>query len=330
MDRRWVVALDVGATHVSAGLVSNHGDITDKQEMITQPEGETRPFRVRLTELTAGLVETARERKINLAGIAVGAPGIVDTDKGVLVVAGNIPEFLGLPLGPDFTEEFGLPVQLENDVNAQAVGEMVFGVARGKKNFILLTIGTDLGGGIIIDGKLHRGAHFIAAEFGHITLELAGKPCVCGGMGCARELVSGAGLADRARNSLTDDSAVVKLAGSRSTLNARHVFAAARAEAPEALEIIEEFSRRFGAVIANVMKVLDPELVVIAGEIIRHENQIISRIVHWTREYYFPMPQLPDFRLSELTKETAVLGPAACFFTAHGIGTGRQHGKAES
>ena len=323
MDRKWVAALDVGATHVSVGLVSNQGDIRDKHEMMTRPAGETRPFRARLTELAAGLLDRARADKIAPVGIAVGAPGIVDTDKGVLVVAGNIPEFLGLPLGPDFTEEFGLPVQLENDVNAQAVGEMLFGVARGKKNFILLTIGTDLGGGIIIDGKLHRGARFIAAEFGHMTLELEGNPCVCGGVGCARELVSGAGLADRARNTLTDDSSVVRDAGGRAAVTARHVFKAAREGVPEAEELVEEFSRRFGAVIANVMKVLDPELVIMAGEILRHENQIISRIVHWTREYYFPMPQLPDFRLSELTKETAVLGPAACFFVAHDIETGR-------
>jgi glucokinase len=327
MDEKWVIAVDLGATHVSAGLVSQSGEIRDQREIMTRESADQPPLRIRLIKLCAELLAVAAERGLKPAGIAVGVPGIVDTDKGVLVAAGNLPELFGLPLGPELMEEFGLPTRIENDVNAQAVGELVFGVARGVKDFVLFSIGTDLGGGIVIDGKLHRGAHMIAAEFGHMTLDPDGAPCVCGGCGCVREYVSGAGIADKARAKLTERSRVLEsVHGDRDRITARHLFQAADQGDPEALSLVEEFAKRFGAGIADVMKVLDPELVVLAGEICRSEPQLINRIIHWTRHFYFPLPQLPGFRVSELTKETAVLGPAAAFFVFHGIPAGPEHG----
>lgn len=324
---KWVVAVDVGATHVSGGLVSTAGEIRSRREIKTH-DPEDKPLRDRLFAFVSGLKGRAAKARIKPAGVAVGAPGIVDSDRGVLVAAGNLPELFGLPLGDELSEEVGLPVLVENDVNAQAVGEMVFGVARGVKNFVLFSIGTDLGGGIVIDGKVHRGAHHIAAEFGHLTLDLEGRPCVCGGQGCAREYVSGGGMAERARELLGDGSEVVKKAkGRRDRITAESVWSAAADGDAEAKSLVEEFARRFGAVVANVMKVLDPEMVVLAGEVCRREPRLIGEVVHWTRHYYFPIPQLPDFRVSELSKETSMLGPAAAFFVEKGFHAGAERGR---
>ncbi|MFO8056041.1 MAG: ROK family protein [bacterium] len=324
MRTTWVMALDVGATHMTGALVSSKGEIRSPLEAATR--GENGSVKERIMNMAEGLVEAAKTKRLKPAGIAVGVPGIVDAEKGVLVAAGNLPELFGVPLGPELEEEFELPALLENDVNAQTMGETVFGVARGVNNFVLFSIGTDLGGGIVINGRLLRGAHHIAAEFGHMTIELFGEPCVCGGQGCAREWVSGQGLADKARQSLSDDSEALKpVHGKRDKLTARHVFKAAAREDEESEKLIEEFSRRFGAVVANVMKVLDPEMIVMAGKVCRTEPRLISQVVKWTRHYYFPIPQLPDFRVSELTKETAVLGPAAAFFLERGIDASPEH-----
>jgi glucokinase len=318
-NQKWVVAMDVGGTHVSAGLVSQSGEIRDKREIMSRGPEDDKPLRERIFDLVRGLLKKARAKKQKVAGIAAGVPGIVDVEKGVLVAASNLPELFGVPLGPELTEEFGLPAHIENDVNARAVGELVFGVARGVKNFALFSIGTDLGGGMVVGGRLLRGAHNIAAEYGHMTLEVDGGQCMCGGFGCAREYVSGAGIADRSREFLTEESEVIKLAeGDRNNVTAKMVFEAARNKDGEAQKLVEEFVKRFGAIIANVMNVFDPEMVVLAGEIVRKEPQLINDIVHWTRHYYFPIPRLPDFRVSELTKETAVLGPAAAFFLERG------------
>ncbi len=313
MKTAWVISLDVGATGTSAALVSSQGEIEAQREQPTR--GEDGSVRQGIINLAADLVRYAEKERIKPAGIAAGVPGIVDSDRGVLVAAGNLPELFGVPLGTELEGELGLPALLENDVNARTLGEMVFGVARGVRNFVLFSIGTDLGGGIVIDGRLHRGARHIAAEFGHMTLELHGNPCVCGGQGCAREWVSGEGLAEKGRELLNEDSEDLKpVSGNREDLTASHIFRAADKGDKEAQEHIEEFARRFGAVVANVMKMLDPEMVVMAGEVCRSEPELISTVVKWTRHYYFPIPQLPDFRVSELTKQTAVLGPAAAFF----------------
>lgn len=323
MNKKWVITLDVGATHVSAALVNTVGEIRDPREILAHDPADPAPLRLRLRKLAGDMLARARKAGRTPVGIAVGCPGIVDSKEGVLVVAGNLPELFGVPLGPELAEEFGLPVSLENDVNARAVGEMVFGVARGHGNFVLFSIGTDLGGGIVIDGRLHRGAHMVEAEFGHLTMNPDGPPCVCGGCGCAREWVSGAGLADMARSRLSDNSPMLReVQGDRAKITAPMVFAAGREGDPEAAALVEEFARRFGVVIANVMKVLDPELVVLAGEVCRAEPQVITRIIHWVRHYYFPLPQLPGFRVSEFTKESAVLGPAAAFFAEHNTPAG--------
>ncbi len=330
MSGQWVIALDAGATHISGGLVSSRGEIRLKQEIMTRPNDPEGPLKQRIVEFITRLHRQAGEQGIGpVAGVAAGVPGIVDTENGVLVVAGNIPELFGFPLAKEVEKALGLPVHVENDVNAQAVGELTFGAARGVSSFALFSIGTDLGGAMVVRGRVQRGAHNLAAEYGHITLDLDGERCNCGGQGCASRYVSGAGMAEKARAALSENSVLIRsLHGRREELTAQMVFEHAESGDAQAKEVVERFALRFGAVIANVMKVLDPEMVVLAGAIIKNWPAVIERIVEWTRHYYFPVPELPEFRVSELTKETAVLGPAAAFFVERGISPGwkRDHG----
>ena len=308
----YILGIDIGATHTSFGVVSKKGEIFFP-EVLERKEGRD-SLVSRLLERAQNIIETARAEGKPPLGIGIGSPGIVDSQNGIVVAAGNIPELFGARLKDIFEEKFSLPVFVENDVNALALGEMLFGVAKGRKNFVVFSLGTDLGGGIVIDGRLHRGANFIAAEFGHLTLDLSGKQCVCGGFGCGREYVSGAGLAERGRELLRDDSLALKLAGGkRDALKAEHIFQAWRQKDPGSTQLIEEFGKRFGALVSNVMKVLDPERVIIAGEVCRQEPEIMNLVVKWTRHFYFPIPRLPEFCLSRFSKQESVLGPVAAF-----------------
>ncbi len=318
MSRRQVLAVDIGAGHVTAGVVSRRGKILSSQTMATVDPDRPGSLIARIEQLIASQLERAQAGKIAVAGLGIGSPGIVNSALGVVVAAGNLPELFGAHLGERFGRAFSLPVVVENDVNALALGEMLFGVARGQKNFIVLALGTDLGGGIVQRGKLISGSNFIAAEFGHLTQDLHGKKCVCGGVGCVREWVSGAGLAERARELLPEDSKAIALSGARARLTAREVFQAAEQGDPSAAELVDEFGRRFGALVSNVMKVLDPEVVVLGGEVCRSEPQLMNLVARWTRHYYFPIPKLPEFRLSQFSKATAILGPAAAFLVEHG------------
>ncbi len=314
----YVLGIDIGASHCSLALVSAEGKIFFPE--LIESKSEEAFLLDRLVLASRKILEKAKQERKKVVGIGIGSPGIVDSEKGIVVVAGNLPELFGAPLRQIFQQEFGLEVQVENDVNALALGEMVFGVAKGQKNFVVFALGTDLGGGIVIDGRLLRGAHFIASEFGHLTLDLEGERCICGGYGCARQWASGGGLAERAREELPGESLVLKLAGGeREKITAREVFQAWKKGDIYAERLIENFGKHLGALIANVMKVLDPEMVVLAGEVCRTEPEILNLVVRWTRHYYFPIPSLPEFRLSQFSKQQAVLGPVAGFLVEKGF-----------
>ncbi len=315
---QYILGIDIGASRTSFGLVSLEGKIFHPEIITSKVEGKLLADRV--LEVAAGILDRAKAEGKKVLGIGIGCPGIVNSAEGMVVAAGNLPELFGARLRDIFAQKFRLPVFLENDVNADAVGEMVFGVARGQKNFVVFSLGTDLGGGIVADGRLHRGANFIAAEFGHLTLDLSGRQCVCGGYGCAREYVSGAGLADRGREELPIGSLALQMVGGdREKLTSKEIFAAWQKGDPDATRLVDEFGKRFGALVANVMKVLDPELVVLAGGVCRAVPELVNLVVRWTRHYYFPIPKLPEFCLSRFTKEDAVLGPAAVFMIEHKI-----------
>ena len=312
MSRKWVLGIDIGATHCSLGLVSPEGEIASS--CLIETRQKERGLIEGLLEESEYIINQADKQGAELLGIGIGSPGIVDSDKGIVIVAGNIPELFGARLGELFSQKFHLPTVVENDVNALAMGEMLFGVAKAQKNFIVFALGTDLGGGIVIDGRLYRGAHYIASEFGHLTLDLEGERCICGGYGCARQWASGEGLAEQARKELPGDSLALKLVnGEREKITAQEVFQAWKEKDIYAERLIEEFGRHLGALIANVMKVLDPEMVVLAGEVCRNEPEILNLVVRWTRHYYFPLPSLPEFRLSQFSKNQAILGPVAVF-----------------
>jgi len=311
-----ILGIDIGATHTSFGLVSSRGKILLSD--VLERKGSPEPLVNRMVETAGKMMAAAKEKGKIPAGIGIGSPGIVDSKSGMVVAAGNLPELFGARLKDIFHQKFHLPVFVENDVNALALGEMLFGVAKGRKDFVVFALGTDLGGGIVLDGKLHRGANFIAAEFGHLNMDLEGNPCVCGGCGCGREWLSGAGLEERGRECLPEDSLALKLAGGKENLKAIHIFQAWQKGAPGAGQMIEKFGRRFGAMISNVMKVLDPEVVILAGEVCRQEPEVMNLVVKWTRHYYFPIPKLPEFCLSAFSKQEAVLGPVATFLVEHG------------
>ena len=307
-----MLGIDIGASRTGFGLVSLSGEIFYPEMIESKVEGSL--LVDRLLEISEKILARAGAEQKKVLGIGIGSPGIVNSKEGIVIAAGNLPELFGARLAEIFHQKFGLPVQVENDVNADALGEMLFGAAKGRKNFVVFALGTDLGGGIVIDGRLYRGANFIAAEFGHLTLDLSGKRCVCGGYGCAREYVSGAGLAEQGREELPGESLALKMAGGdREKLTSQEIFQAWQKGDLYAERLVDEFGRRFGALVANVMKVLDPELVILAGGVSRAVPEMINLVVRWTRHYYFPIPKLPEFTLSRFSKEESVLGPAAVF-----------------
>ncbi len=261
------IGVDVGGTKIAAAVVTEDGAIVRRGRRDTpsqDPAGIVEAIREMVTELRSG--GTGDEE---VTAIGVAAAGFVDKSHSTVVFAPNLA-WRDEPLRDRVMSATGLPVTVENDANAAAWGEFRFGAGRKADDMVLVTIGTGLGGGIVVDGRLLRGGFGMAAEIGHLRVVPDGRRCGCGNRGCWEQYGSGNALASQARE-LAASGAVtalrlLELAGGRADLiTGQLVTNAANEGDPAAVELLEELGRWVGEGIASLAAVLDPELVVIGG-----------------------------------------------------------------
>jgi glucokinase len=189
-------------------------------------------------------------------------------------------------------EIYGLPVQIENDANAVALGEHRYGAGRGVANLVYLTISTGIGGGLILDGQLRRGEHGLAGEIGHMVVRPNGPDCTCGNRGCLEALASGLAIADRARLALAHcaGSAMLRLAGDNpQAITAEIVFRAAMAGDPAAAWLIEQVAEDLGLALAMLASIVDPGRIILGGGVAKAGEQLLRPVRSVFRRYAFPM-----------------------------------------
>ena len=263
MSHGLAIGVDAGGTKVAALLVdcADGGRILDRRHVDTpagDAEATTRTIIATVRELMAG-----RE---DVVAIGVGAAGMVDLD-GVLRFAPNVA-WREFPLAARVREAAGLPTTVDNDANVAAWGEFRFGAGKGSTDMLLLTVGTGIGGGIVIGGKLFRGAHGFAAEVGHIIVEPGGPLCGCGNLGCWEQVASGRAIDRLGRAAAREhpEARFVELAGGDpERVTGPAVTAAAKEGDALATGILAEVGRRLGEGLAGLVNVLDPDVVVIGG-----------------------------------------------------------------
>jgi glucokinase len=250
MQPRYAIGLDLGGTDVKAGLVSGRGEVTHFLRLPSRAgEHADAPL-----EVIAGAVADLRRAAAGpFAGIGLGCPGVIDPASGALVGrTPHLPHWGSLPLRALLMERLGMSLVVENDANLAALAEHRVGAARGARISLTITVGTGIGCGVIVDGRVLRGAHGGAGELGHVPMD--GRfPCRCGVPGCVEPECSGSGIVARAREA----GLVVPDAGA--------VFTAAAAGDPRATRLIERMTDRLGALIAAAVNLLDPEVIVIGG-----------------------------------------------------------------
>jgi len=186
--------VDLGATTMLAVVVEESGEIFSQLEVETPAQDGVKRVIATLYDLVGRVLDIAGLARSDLVGVSAGLCGLVDFDAGIFVTAPNIPGLANLPLSELLSNEFGVPALIDNDANVAAYGEWWLGAGVGTKNMICITLGTSLGGGIILAGEIYRGSHFYAGEFGHMTVEPGGEPCPCGNRGCLGILGSATGL----------------------------------------------------------------------------------------------------------------------------------------
>jgi glucokinase len=321
--REVVLAADIGGTTVSAGIVGWDGRVYAHRQAGTYARGGGSA----VLENVVGLLEAVRGEApagTALLGVGIGAPGNVDVAAGRIGEdIQNIPELKGVALGPLVADRLGLPTFLDNDVNALALGELAFGAARGARNFILLAIGTGVGGGIVLNGRIVRGAAGYGGEVGHMSVEPEGRPCFCGSRGCLKAYVSGPDLAAQAREALAAAPSARYLAlagGEPAAIRAEHLFEAAREGDTAAQGIVDRAARILGIALGNLMNALNPELILLGGGVMAAADLLLEPARQWAKRYAFAGAfGAAKIELATLDKQSGIKGAAALFFAERGL-----------
>lgn len=307
---RSAIGIDIGGTKVAALRVAEYGDVLDRRERPTPADD------------VAATVETVSDLAAELAAaggeaIGVGAAGMVDFAAGVLRYAPNLA-WREVPLRDLLSERTGLPCVVDNDANVAAWGEYRFGAARGYRHVLAVTVGTGIGGGIVADGELLRGAHGFAAEIGHIIVEPDGPPCGCGNRGCWEQVASGRALGRLARAEVEREPAGRIAALARGAeASGRHVSEAAREGDPAAAVIFATVGRRLGEGIAGLVNILDPEVVIVGGGVAEEGAVLLEP----AREAFLDAVEAPEHR-PEVPILAATLGNDAGAIGAAALGLG--------
>lgn len=271
-DHRFIIGVDLGGTNIVVGAMPEDG--SKRYGLRSQPtmsELGAEAVVARIVQMvqdviTITMAETGAKREA-FVGVGVGAPGPIDRERGVVTVAPNLG-WKDFPLRDRIEAGVGLPTTLDNDANCATLGEAWIGAGRGGRAVVGMTIGTGIGGGLVVDGKIWHGASDVAGEIGHTTIDMHGRRCKCGNYGCLEAYASGTNIAERARERLlTDgDSALAQMVGGKLELiTAQTVYEAARAGDEIALDVVKETAAFLGAGIANLLNTFNPDVVVIAG-----------------------------------------------------------------
>jgi glucokinase len=254
-----------------------------------------------------------------IIGVGAGAPGPLDTKSGVVLLTPNLG-WVDFPLRQIIRDRLGLPAQLDNDANCAVLGEWWVGAARGTRHAIGITIGTGIGGGLILDGRLYHGASDVAGEIGHTTIDTEGRRCKCGNYGCLEAYASGPNIALRAIEAM-EAGAETRLAsyvgGDTSKITAQTVYEAAHDEDELALEVVNDTAKFLGAGIANLLNVFNPEVVVICGGVTLAGDRLFTPLRRETARRAFK-PAVAACRIvpGELVGTAGVYGAAKTFLDA--------------
>lgn len=282
-----LIGVDVGCTTLSGGLVTPDGNVLSAIQAPTSLGSGTAEHTI--LGIVTDLHAEAQTRGLALEAVGVGVPGLADAERGMLLhsAGSHVADLHRVPLADRISAKTGVPAFVDNDVNALALGEWMFGLGRGAASCVVLAIGSGLGAGIILDGRLVRGKSGFAGELGHIPVDFNGPPCPCGGRGCLALYVGGEYLAAEARRRVScEPSSLLALAGGQApAITAETVFLAAAAGDPLARSMVDRACRALGAGLAITVNGLNPEVVVVTGGVVKSLLPLQGEIIRRAGEY---------------------------------------------
>ena len=309
------VGIDLGGTYIKAGVVDDSGSIVHQSSRPTNVEEG-------LDAIVASMADAA-ERAVSQSGVGwggvravgVGSPGVLDADSGIVLGSPNLRCMEGAPVGRLVAERLGreVPVRLENDANAAAYGEFWIGVGRRIDSLVLMTLGTGIGGGIVLNGEIWHGAHGFGGEIGHHAIFADGRMCACGNQGCLETYASAGALERRFAESVKAGrpTSLADAVRARGKATGREIYRAAVEGDAAAREALQETGRFLGVAVANLYHIFDPDMVAFAGGLTGAGDMLLEPIRREARARMFPsVAERASIAFAALGADAGLIGAA--------------------
>ena len=268
-DKKYYAGIDLGGTFIKAGIVDGDGNLLVSDKVPTAPGGDYAAVVNDMAGLVRKLTGELSIDSSMLEGVGIGAPGSIDSERGVIVYSNNL-KWKDVPITDMLVRELGLPVRVTNDANAAALGESYLGASKGCRSSVLITLGTGVGSGIVLDGKLYEGKCSAGAEIGHTVIKAGGKKCTCGRKGCLEAYASASALIRQAKQAMkrNPQSALWKICGGDITkVDGKAVFDAVRKGDIAAKAVLDKYAEYLAAGLIDVANLLRPDMILIGGGI---------------------------------------------------------------
>ena len=322
-DRRppFYLGIDLGGTNIKSGVVDDRGQALSSVSLETEAEHGPEEGLDNLAEAGRRAVEASGLAWDDIAAVGLGSPGTMDLEAGMLIDPPNLPGWENLPIRQRLGDRLGKPTVLQNDANAAAYGEYWAGAGRNTRSLVLFTLGTGIGGGIIIEGRILEGRHSHGAECGHIIIQMEnGRQCSCGAFGHLEAYASATALVKRAEEALErGESSALREALAADALTGRAVSEAAEAGDPLARRLMRETARYLAVGAVSLMHTIDPEIVLFAGGMIKAGPTFLEAIRDDIRAMAFPIPAARTrVDYAELGGAAGFIGAAGCARMAFG------------
>lgn len=312
---KYAIGVDLGGTTVKLGIVSDKGKIVKKTALDTC--AQQGPDKV-VKQIKKGIKELLKGNKREIEGIGVGAPGLVILKKGTVEDPPNLPGWGRVQLGSRLEKEFNWPVFVENDANAAAVGEMIFGAGKKLDNFIMVTLGTGVGGGLILNKKVYRGETGAAGEIGHVSINRDGRDCNCGNKGCIEAYAGNNYLVKIVNEQLEEnkDSLLYKWTHEESrVLEPKLIHEAAEEGDKLAIEVIAELACNLGSGLASIINLLDVSTVIIGGGVAGFGDRLFEAVQAKIQQRVLkPIAPRIKVKAARLKNEAGIKGASSLVF----------------
>ena len=305
------IGIDVGGTGIQFGAIAENMNILAEKSIPTTTSVSFSEQVARIADAVVATASAAGFSADQIDRIGVGIPGISDPVTGDIVKCPNMGWF-HVPFRQEFMKHLSVPLYIENDANVAALAESAAGVSAGTSSSVFITIGTGIGSGIILNGRIWNGFHGIGGELGHVIFGLNGVPCTCGNHGCLERYCSATALIRMGREAvaLQPDSLILRSVGNDLTrIEARTVIDAARENDPVAVEVYGRWISQLAQAIAGVVNLLDPEVIVLGGGVSKAGDFLLNPLRSEFRKYVLYSDQpLPDLRIAVLGSKAGIIG----------------------